>query len=202
MSCSWSGCTSSYRFTIGRAPRPSTVPIRARFLAILGLGAGFVDASGGGGWGPIATPTLLASGRMAPRKVVGSVDTSEFLVALAASAGFLLSLGTSGINWPILVALLAGGLVAAPLAAWLVRKFSPRLLGASVAGLILVTNARTIMQTLDTPAEVRVFVYAVLATTAIAGIAYVVSLHRRAGVSLTSETWVARGAGSGLVAGD
>ena len=54
--------------------------------------AGFLDAFGGGGWGPIATPTLLSSGRMEPRKIIGTVDTSEFLVALSASIGFLLAL--------------------------------------------------------------------------------------------------------------
>ena len=66
--------------------------ISGKFLAPLGLGAGFLDAAGGGGWGPISTPTLLSSGRMEPRKVVGTVDTSEFLVALCASVGFLISL--------------------------------------------------------------------------------------------------------------
>ena len=57
------------------------LPLRKRFLAPLGLFAGFVDATGGGGWGPVGTPALLASGRIEPRKVIGSIDTSEFLVA-------------------------------------------------------------------------------------------------------------------------
>src|ERR687893_767183 len=71
------------RFTLRGVPtKEGRRYVRGRFLAPLGLGAGFVDATGGGGWGPVATPTLLASGRMEPRKVVGSVDTSEFLVAL------------------------------------------------------------------------------------------------------------------------
>ena len=60
------------------------------FLVPLGTIAGFLDAVGGGGWGPISTPSLLASGKMEPRKAVGTVSTSEFLVALAASIGFLL----------------------------------------------------------------------------------------------------------------
>ena len=64
----------------------------------LGLFAGFVDATGGGGWGPVGTPALLASGRIEPRKVIGSIDTSEFLVAIAASLGFLIALGSQGIN--------------------------------------------------------------------------------------------------------
>src|SRR3954454_22868177 len=96
-------------------------PVRKRFLAPLGLVAGFVDATGGGGWGPVGTPALLASGRMEPRKVIGSIDTSEFLVSVAASLGFLLSLGSQGIDATWALGLLAGGLVAAPIAAWLVR---------------------------------------------------------------------------------
>ncbi|MGV7637241.1 TSUP family transporter, partial [Mycobacterium kansasii] len=71
-------------------------PLKSRFLAPLGLFGGFVDATGGGGWGPVGTPALLASGRMEPRKVVGTIDTSEFLIALAASLGFLANLGGEG----------------------------------------------------------------------------------------------------------
>src|SRR5690606_1889227 len=54
-------------------------PLRKRFLAPLGLVAGFVDATGGGGWGPVGTPAILASGRLEPRKVIGSIDASEFV---------------------------------------------------------------------------------------------------------------------------
>src|SRR5919106_2990621 len=103
------------RFTLMGPPRLKRASgVRGRFLAPLGFGAGFVDATGGGGWGPALTPALLASGRMEPRKVIGSVDTSEFLVAFAASVGFVLALGSQGIAWSFLGALLAGGLVAAP----------------------------------------------------------------------------------------
>ena len=87
------------RFTLrGIDRRHLGKPMRKRFLGPLGLVAGFVDATGGGGWGPVGTPAILASGRMEPRKVIGSIDTSEFLVALAASLGFLLALGSQGID--------------------------------------------------------------------------------------------------------
>ena len=70
------------RFTLrGIDRRHLGKPMRKRFLGPLGLVAGFVDATGGGGWGPVGTPAILASGRMEPRKVIGSIDTSEFLVA-------------------------------------------------------------------------------------------------------------------------
>jgi len=118
----------------------------ARFLAPLGLVAGFVDASGGGGWGPVATTSLLSSGRLEPRKVVGSVDTSEFIVALAASLGFLFSLSQEEeLNYTVVAGLMVGGILAAPVAAWLVRKLPARVLGAAAGGLIVFTNARSLL---------------------------------------------------------
>lgn len=119
--------------------------LRARALAPLGLVAGFLDATGGGGWGPVGTPALLASGRIEPRKVVGSINSAEFLVTVAASIGFLLALGSEGINFTWVLALLAGGVIAAPIAAYLVRHVPPRILGAAVGGLIIVTNLRTLL---------------------------------------------------------
>jgi uncharacterized membrane protein YfcA len=173
------------RFTI-RGPRRPTGRryVRGRYLVPLGLGAGFVDATGGGGWGPVATPTILATGRYEPRKVIGSVDTSEFLVALAASAGFLLALGSQGVAWTYVAALLIGGVVAAPLAAWLVRYVTPALLGASVGGLILVTNARTIFDAYDVASDVRNLVYLALAGVWVAALWIVVRRQRNAGEPL------------------
>jgi hypothetical protein len=139
-----------FRF-LGRARGPrrtrATKPLAAAVLAPLGLGAGFLDAVGGGGWGPVGTPTLLASGRLEPRKVIGSVDTGEFLVALGASVGFLVSLTWKDVPLATVLMLLSGGLVAAPLAAYLVRRLSPRKLGVVVGAAILLTNARTLMTT-------------------------------------------------------
>ena len=90
------------RFTLAGCRRATSgKPLRKRFLAPLGLVAGFIDATGGGGWGPVGTPAILASGRLEPRKVIGSIDTSEFLVAVAASLGFLLGLGSQGIDWTL-----------------------------------------------------------------------------------------------------
>ena len=153
------------RFTLrGIDRRNLGKPVRKRFLSPLGLVAGFVDATGGGGWGPVGTPALLASGRMEPRKVIGSIDTSEFLVALAASLGFLLALGSQGIDFAWVAALLIGGLVAAPIAAWLVRHVPPRLLGSLVGGIIVLTNTRTLLRSdwIDASDPVRYAVYAVI----------------------------------------
>src|ERR687896_940585 len=87
------------RFTLrGIDRRHLGKPLRKRFLGPLGLAAGFIDSTGGGGWGPVGTPAILASGRLEPRKTIGSIDTSEFLVAVAASLGFLLGIGGEGVN--------------------------------------------------------------------------------------------------------
>lgn len=135
------------RFTLGKIrTKEGAAPLRSRFLGPLGLIAGFVDATGGGGWGPVATPTLLVSGRVEPRKVVGSVDTSEFMVATAASIGFLLGIGGEGVRAGYVIALLAGGVIAAPLAAYLVRILPPQMLGSLVGGIIVLTNSRTLVR--------------------------------------------------------
>jgi len=154
-------------------------PISGKFLSPLGLVAGFLDAAGGGGWGPISTPTLLSSGRMQPRKVVGTVDTSEFVVALCASAGFLISLSFAEIPLGVVAALLAGGVIAAPLAAWLVRLLHPRVLGAAVAGVILLTNARTFLKAVGVDPGVNYFVYAAILVIWAVALYFALSFARR-----------------------
>jgi mannitol-specific phosphotransferase system IIBC component len=77
--------------------------------------------------------------------VIGSVSASEFLVTLAASAGFVLGLGTAGIDWLAVAGLVVGGMIAAPLAAWLVTRLPAAVLGAAVGGLIVLTNLRTVL---------------------------------------------------------
>ena len=123
----------------------------AMFLAPMGLVAGTLDAVGGGGWGPVGTTSLLSSGRLEPRKVVGSIDTSEFVVAVGGSLGFLIGLGAAGINWGYAGALLAGGVVAAPIAAWLVKHLAARVLGTAAGGLIILTNSKTLLEAVGVP---------------------------------------------------
>ena len=150
------------------------------FLSGLGLFAGFIDATGGGGWGPVGTPALLAAGRLEPRKVIGSIDTSEFLVSVAASAGFLLALGSAGIDTAWVVALLVGGLIAAPIAAWLVRHIPPRVLGSAVGGVIVLTNSRTLLRSdwIDASDSTRTLVYLVLAAVWAGAVAWSVRAYR------------------------
>ena len=169
------------RFTLrGLDRRNLGKPVRKRFLGPLGLVAGFVDATGGGGWGPVGTPALLASGRMEPRKVIGSIDTSEFIVALAASLGFLLALGSQGVNIVWAAGLLVGGLIAAPVAAWLVRHIPPRMLGSLVGGAIILTNSRTLLKSdwIDAPDAARYAVYAVIYAVWALAVAHSFRRHR------------------------
>lgn len=170
------------RFTFRGLPKGQLgKPLRKRFLAPLGLVAGFLDATGGGGWGPVGTPALLASGRMEPRKVIGSIDTSEFLVAIAASLGFLFSLGSQGLNWTWVLAFLLGGLVAAPVAAWLVRLVPPRVLGSAVGGVIVVTNVRTLLKSdwVHASGPVGALVYALLYALWAGALTYSIRAYRR-----------------------
>jgi len=162
-----------------RAERPVVERrIPRLFLMPLGLFAGFMDALGGGGWGPISTPTLLSSGRMQPRKVVGTVDTSEFIVALSASVGFLLALGSQGILFGVVGALIAGGVVAAPIAAWIVKHLDARVLGTAVGGVILLTNARTFLGAVGFEG-IAVPAYAVLTVVWVAALALAIAALRR-----------------------
>jgi uncharacterized protein len=150
--------------------------LRRRLLAPLGLSAGFIDAVGGGGWGPVATPTLLAAGRVEPRLVIGSVSAAELLVTVSASAGFLFGLGGEGIEAPLVLALLAGGVVAAPVAAWLVRHADASVLGVVVGTLLLMTNARVLLIEVGVPGPVRL---PVLLAIAAAGAAIALRVRRR-----------------------
>jgi uncharacterized membrane protein YfcA len=94
----------------------------------------------------VGTTSLLSSGRLRPNKVIGSIDTSEFVVAIGGSLGFLFALGSQGINFGYAGALLVGGVIAAPFAAWLVRHLPARVLGVAAGGFIVLTNVDTILE--------------------------------------------------------
>ena len=168
------------RFSFRRHERPVRVrPVSRAFLAPLGLIAGFLDAAGGGGWGPISTPTLLSSGRMEPRKIIGTVDSSEFLVALSASIGFLFALSFAQIPWTVVGALLLGGVVAAPIAAYIVRIMPARILGSAVGGLILVTNMKTFLEAVGVGGVLAVLIYILIVAVWIAAVAYSIRVNRQ-----------------------
>jgi uncharacterized membrane protein YfcA len=93
----------------------------AGLIAPLGLVGGFLDAAGGGGWGPVVTSNLLIQGAD-PRKVVGTVNSVEFFLTVTVSAVFLFHLGVADLAGATL-GLLIGGILAAPLGAWAAKHF-------------------------------------------------------------------------------
>lgn len=132
-----------------RAPKKRTHS--TGFLGGLGLVGGFVDATGGGGWGPVSTSTLMAIGKEQPRRIVGTVNTAEFLVTLGATIGFMVGLWHDIVaNFASVVALLVGGAIAAPFAAWLVSRLSPILLGGFVGTAIIFLNLDKVFGGFDT----------------------------------------------------
>jgi uncharacterized membrane protein YfcA len=111
-------------------------------ISTLGVAGGFFDAIGGGGWGPIVTSTLVARGNN-PRLTIGSVNFSEFFITFAQSVVFVFSLQFDE-YWKIILGLLIGGAVAAPLAALVTKKLSVRRLMLMVGSLIIVLSIRTL----------------------------------------------------------
>jgi uncharacterized protein len=108
----------------------------------LGLLGGFCDAIGGGGWGPVVTSTLVAGGKYA-RTTIGSVNFSEFFITLFESITFVLAL-SFGQYWQIILGLLIGGAIAAPLAALLSQKLPLKTLMIVVGTLIILLSIRTL----------------------------------------------------------
>ncbi|MFM7379091.1 MAG: sulfite exporter TauE/SafE family protein [Erythrobacter sp.] len=113
-----------------------------KFTSPLALAGGFLDAAGGGGWGPVVTSNLLIQGGD-PRKVIGTVNTAEFLLTLAISVTFLLTLGPAAFTL-ITGGLILGGVVAAPFGAILASRVQPRTLLFAVSLVLIVTSAYSI----------------------------------------------------------
>ncbi|WP_342318536.1 sulfite exporter TauE/SafE family protein [Corynebacterium mayonis] len=144
------GINLMLRFSRGLTRRTlAAKPHSAGFLGVLGIFGGFVDATGGGGWGPVTTSSLLAAGRSEPRRIVGTVNTAEFLVTFAATLGFVIGMWQDLVaNTAAVVALLIGGVIAAPIGAWLVTRLNPILLGGVVGTLIVVLNLPVVLSAL------------------------------------------------------
>ncbi len=151
---------------------PPHRPVLRRFLVPLGFFAGFANAVGGGGWGPITTPLLMLRRELEPRQVIGSVNTSEIAVALSAATGFALFIGFKPVHWLWVSTLMLGGIVAAPIAAWLVKVLTPRMLGAMVGGIILLTNSRSLLLALGVSEEVKMWAYGGLWVALVVVLAY------------------------------
>jgi uncharacterized membrane protein YfcA len=127
--------------------RPGHGDAPARTAAAEDRGVLVAGAAGGvtngliGAWGPVVTPVLLHKG-VPPRYTIGSVNTAEVAVATVAAGSLLASLRGAGLDLGVVVAMLAGGVLAAPLSAWVIRYLPARGMGVAVAGLLLFTNVR------------------------------------------------------------
>lgn len=115
---------------------------QVRRVGLLGFAAGLLDASGGGGWGPIATSTLLARGAAA-RTTIGTVNAAEFVVTLAVSLTFLITMGIAHLE--VVAGLLIGGMLAAPLAAILVKRIREQWVLVTVGVLVLAISSYNII---------------------------------------------------------
>jgi uncharacterized membrane protein YfcA len=119
-----------------------------RWLGPIGLLGGFVDATGGGGWGPVVTPSLMTVTHHEPRKVVGTTNAAEFVVAVSVSLGFLTGAAQHGIPWLPVIGLVIGGVVMAPIAARLAGRLPHAPMGTMVGGLVVIVNGVTIVAAL------------------------------------------------------
>lgn len=124
------------------------LPVRdetPRHVGALGLVGGFLDAIGGGGWGPVVTATLLGRGAT-PRYVIGSVNLAEFFVTATITGTFFLTIGLE--LWPIIAGLIVGGVMAAPLAAYATQRIPHRPMMLLVGLAVVVINLRGLAQSL------------------------------------------------------
>jgi len=160
----------SYR--LGTGNFAGRTPPRLSFIVPLALVAGFVDATGGGGWGPVATSGLLANAALAPAAVIGTVSLSEFFATVGCVLGFYVAslVGLSAhaddadasLRLDLVFALLAGGLAAAPVAPALIKHLDPRALGTAVGGFICLTNSRPLLKAAGVHPLVKLAVYAMI----------------------------------------
>ena len=116
---------------------------RRKHLVVLGFVASFIDAIGGGGWGPTSTPALITNNAN-PRKSIGSVNFAEFFVTLSISLTFFFAMPS--IDWSIVIPITIGGIIAAPIAAMITKKLPNRTLGIAAGCLIVFLSIRTILE--------------------------------------------------------
>ena len=154
------GLTIIARFGYDKSLFPA-MKLRTRNLWPIGLFGGFVDATGGGGWGPVATPSLMTVTRHKPHRIVGTVSASEFLVAASASIGFLFGAGEAGVPWLAVLGLVIGGVITAPIAARLAKKAPTAPLGVAVGGMVLMANTAVIASVLEIPGAISAAIVAV-----------------------------------------
>ncbi|SOE21387.1 hypothetical protein SAMN06298216_1857 [Spirosomataceae bacterium TFI 002] len=122
--------------------RKNIVKRDTKRIGLLAVFGGFMDAVGGGGWGPIVTSTLMSRGGEA-RYTIGSVNTAEFAISFASGVTFILFGGISG--WRVIAGLIIGGIIAAPIGAFLVNKIPTKSATILVGLLLIALSLRTLL---------------------------------------------------------
>jgi len=125
-------------YLLFRAWRGRVEPRTPKVIEPLGLVGGFLDAAGGGGWGPVVTSNLLVQGS-SPRTTIGTVNTAEFFVTSTISATFITQLGWEAFTLAT-VGLLIGGVIAAPFGALLAKRVDPKTLMLMVGIVLTLTS--------------------------------------------------------------
>ncbi|MCF7905590.1 sulfite exporter TauE/SafE family protein [Candidatus Gracilibacteria bacterium] len=120
--------------------RPVGTKLSSRFISSLGFLGSLLDSVGGGGWGPVVNSTLIAKGHD-PRYSIGSTGATEFFVTLTISLTFLTLIGLE--NWPVIVGLLGGGIIASPFSAFICKKLPPKVLLLMVSLMIIALSLFT-----------------------------------------------------------
>ncbi|MFN8129101.1 MAG: sulfite exporter TauE/SafE family protein [Candidatus Nanopelagicales bacterium] len=161
------GISIILRFAFGKTLIPQ-MKVRTRNLWPIGLFGGFVDATGGGGWGPVATPSMMTVTMHEPKKVVGTVNAAEFAVAVAASMGFIVGAKESQVPWSAVIGLIIGGLIVAPFAARFAGRTPVHSLGTLVGGMVIISNFAVIFKLMGVPGAVGGVICAIVAVVAMA----------------------------------
>jgi uncharacterized protein len=125
--------------------RPLKKDGEAKRIPLLGLAGGFLDAIGGGGWGPVVTSNLIVQGKT-PQETIGTVNTAEFFIAFFSTGVFLFFVGID--SWQVVAGLIAGGVLAAPIGAYMAKQINPKTLMRSVGVIIILISAFTISKSL------------------------------------------------------
>jgi uncharacterized membrane protein YfcA len=179
-----------------RFSRPTTIPAPARPAhrrpprrgLTLAAFAGGITNGLIGAWGPVVTPVLLARDDIEPRVAIGSVNTAEVAVACAASGSLLASVGGAGLDGGIVAAMLIGGTLAAPVAAWAVRHVSPGMLGVGAGGLLILTSVRDLAGAADV-GPVRWALYATVVAAGLLAIRAQRARQRRAAAPTSAPVY-------------
>jgi len=124
-----------------------TKKVPPKLVPLLGFFAAFIDVTGGGGWGPICTPTFILSGSE-PRKAIGTVEATEPIISFTAMIVFGILIGFETFLWAIVLPILIGGIILTPFAAWMAKRIPRRALGILIGIWITFLSVRMILKSI------------------------------------------------------